>query len=447
MDAGGADARPRAPLAAIWGAPTLADQNPDENIVEVSLTAERSKVSLDGKEIDVLAFNGSVPGPILQARPKQRVIVHFRNALDEFTTMHWHGLRIPAAMDGSPHVQTPIAPGATFTYDFVVPDAGSFWYHPHVQTHDQVERGLYGAIVVQGDDDPVYDLERSLTLDDVLLDEAGNIAPPTISPLTGLSGRWGKVLLTNGKNSKGVRGAARKGQVERWRIVNSANARRMALGAEGASFRVIGADAGLFADPFPLQDLLLPVGGRVELEVSYDRPGEAKLFIKDVDERFTMFTVDVADAPETPRAIPWPKLAPVVAERPVTSTFNMAFDFLQSGNSTQWFVNGVSDWKEPILTVKQGATVKIRLSNTTPGVEHPFHLHGQFFRVLDAKWPGLRDTVQVPALGAIEIVAYLDNPGLWMAHCHILEHAALGMMTDIEVLPTGAAAGTGAHGH
>lgn len=116
----------------------------------------------------------------------------------------------------------------------------------------------------------------------------------------------------------------------------------------------------------------------------------------------------------------------------------MSFDFLQQGSTAEWFVNGESQWTDPILTVKQGATVKMRLSNAKGGIEHPFHLHGQFFRVLHPDWPGLRDTVQVPATGPIEIVAYLDNPGRWMAHCHILEHAAFGMMTEIEVNATGA---------
>ncbi len=456
---GGADAAPRPlrPLATVWGAPMLVDENPDPNIVEVHLEAGRARATFDGKEIDVFAFNGSVPGPILQARPHQRVIVHFKNALDEPTTVHWHGLRIPAEMDGSPRIQTPVPPGGTFTYDFVLPDAGSFWYHPHVNTHDQLERGLYGPIVVQGDLDPEYDLERSIILDDVSLDATtGEIKPPNLGGFDGLTGRWGNVFLTNGKNAKLATATAKKGQVERWRLVNSANARLMPLHIEGVRVRLIGTDGGLLSTPIDAptkEQLVLPVGGRLELEVSYDAPGTAKIVIDDGDAKVTMLSVNVEDSAASPRVIAWPAILPAIAERPSRADFQMTFDFIQQGGTANWYVNGESHWMEPIITVNQGATVKLRLSNATAGgVAHPFHMHGQFFRVVDnPAWPGLRDTVMVPDHGPIEIITYFDNPGVWMAHCHILEHAELGMMTEIEVLKTGApipsASSSSAHQH
>lgn len=432
---------PRRPLAALWGAPMLADENPDPDVVEVRLKAGRARAVLDDQEIDVLAYNGTVPGPILQARPGQRVIVHFENALAEPTTVHWHGLRIPESMDGSPRIQSPVKPGESFTYDFVVPEAASFWYHPHVETHDQLERGLYGGIVVQDDLDPIYDLERVLVLDDVLLDASGNIKPPTLDGLDGMTGRYGNVLLTNGKNAKLAKASARKGQVERWRIVNVANARLMKLHVEGARVRLIATDGGLLAKPIDVtSELALPVGGRLDLEVSYATATEAKLVVADADAPRTMFAVSVADGADTPRAIPWPAVKPIIPERAPTSAFEMSFDYVTNGPS-EWQVNGQAHWMDPILTVPQGTTVKMRLSNGSGGVAHPFHMHGQFFRVLgDPSMPGLRDTVMVPEHGPVEIVTYFDNPGRWMAHCHILEHAALGMMTEIEVTKTGAPA-------
>ena len=183
------------PLATLWCA-TLVDGNPDPDIVEVpegrlrtrGHHGKRSRSHTTGRRPDRSCKHGRGSASSSTSR----------TASPEPTTVHWHGLRIPDAMDGSPMIQAPIPAGGTFTYDFLVPDAGSFWYHPHVNTHDQLERGLYGALIVQGRDDPLYDLERSLVLDDVRLDASGAIAPPSVEGLDGLTGRWGDVFLTNG---------------------------------------------------------------------------------------------------------------------------------------------------------------------------------------------------------------------------------------------------------
>ncbi len=145
----------------IQGWPTLEDLNPDPKIVEVNLTA-RSLTSHWPSDLTLrmMTYNGVTPGPLLQVAVGDRVIVHFKNELDEPTTVHWHGLRIPADMDGNPRIQDPVEPGTAFTYDFVVPDAGTFWYHPHIRANEQVEKGLYGPLIVHDPADPVVDQER-----------------------------------------------------------------------------------------------------------------------------------------------------------------------------------------------------------------------------------------------------------------------------------------------
>jgi FtsP/CotA-like multicopper oxidase with cupredoxin domain len=443
--------RERRPLAEIWGAPTLADENPDPNLVEVKLEAKTARATLVDREIDVLTYNGMVPGPVLQARPGQKVIVHFKNSLAEPTTVHWHGLRIPDEMDGSPRVQSPVAPGGTFDYQFVVPEAGSFWYHPHVDTHDQLERGLYGTIVVQGDLDPLYDVERYLVLDDVLLDEAGNISPPRVDGFSAMAGRWGNAFLTNGKDANLAKATAKRGQVERWRLVNTANARKMPIYVEGARVRMIATDGGLLEKPVEVTgDLVLPVGGRVDLEVSYEAAGAAKLVMRNGEKLQPMFSVDVADGPDAPRVVEWPAVKPAVPERAPTVAFDMSFDYLMEGAGGEWRINGESHSMEPMMTLPKGSTVRMRLSNASGGVAHPFHLHGQFFRIVEPAQPGLYDTVMVPEHGPVEIVAYFDNPGRWMAHCHILEHAEVGMMSEIVVTGSGTVAPpptSSTHGH
>jgi FtsP/CotA-like multicopper oxidase with cupredoxin domain len=137
------------PRPELYGPALAIDENPDPSIVEVTLTASETTVSMiDGSNQTVWAYNGQVPGPSIEANVGDRVIVHFVNQLAEPSTIHWHGLRIADDMDGSPRVQEPVPADGEFTYDFVVPDAGSFWYHPHVRSNVQIERGLYGALVV-----------------------------------------------------------------------------------------------------------------------------------------------------------------------------------------------------------------------------------------------------------------------------------------------------------
>ncbi|MFT7521863.1 MAG: FtsP/CotA-like multicopper oxidase with cupredoxin domain, partial [Kiritimatiellia bacterium] len=162
------------PKPTVWGPQALVDQDPDFDVVEVVLTADETTVDwMDGGSTPVWSYNGVVPGPIIQAWVGDTVRVIFTNNLDEPTTIHWHGLRIDNLMDGVPAVQDPVQPGETFTYEFVVPDAGSYWYHPHVRSDIQVESGLQGTLVVHEREPLAYDMDRYFVIDDVLLTDSG----------------------------------------------------------------------------------------------------------------------------------------------------------------------------------------------------------------------------------------------------------------------------------
>ena len=189
-----------APLAQI------VDRDPDARVVEIDLVAAPMRWALgDGRVVDGMAYNGSVPGPLIEARVGDTLVVHFRNELDRATTIHWHGVRVPVEMDGGPHSQEPIPPGGTFEYRFELPDAGTFWYHPHALEAEPMERGLYGAIVVRGDEEPEVDTEAVLVLDDLTLDASGAIAPfGDILEIHG--GREGDVQLVNGTIAPSVAG-------------------------------------------------------------------------------------------------------------------------------------------------------------------------------------------------------------------------------------------------
>lgn len=427
----------------VQGVSTLEDENPDPNVVEVSIDASRGKTTLKpGTTTSVWTYNGELAGPLLKAKVGDEVIVHFKNDLSEATTVHWHGLRISDQMDGSPRIQNPVKPGEEFTYRFKVPDAGSFWYHPHVRADLQVEKGLYGPIVVFDPKlDPAYDAERFLILDDIRLESNGSISPENGMDYS-MGGRFGNTLLTNGRPAKEAVATAEQGTVERWRIVNTANARTMKIGVEGASFRVIATDGGLLPEPYYTKRITVAIGQRYDLEVTYDQPGTAKLLTyvevqddagKVTEEPMTSFAVDVAESARVPREIVWPTVTLPDRTPDTEATVKLSMNETSNGGM-EWTINGKADAMDPLFTWPEGATVLISIENQVE-TEHPFHLHGQFFEVLDDKQPGLKDVVLVPPGGKVKIRAYVDNPGHWMAHCHILEHSEAGMMAEIVVTP------------
>ncbi len=433
------------------GPSVLEDTNSDPKIVEVKIVAGATKMKLfdDVAELEMYTYNGQVPGPTLEANVGDKVIVHFENHLDEKTTIHWHGLRISDQMDGNPRIQKPVEPGGKFTYEFVVTDAGTHWYHPHVRTNEQLEKGLAGAIVVHEKEQPVVATERVLVMDDILVNKDGH-APFLKSHPEVMHGRSGNRLLINGAHAP-TKATAKLAQIERWRIVNVANARTMHFDVSGeALVRVVGTAGGLLEKPFMLdKPLTVPVGARFDLEVLYGAVGEVTLrsYVPVLDANnkvvykpFAQLIVDVKDDPNAPSAYKTP--FPGAAALPVrTATRKVTMDFRAvqapgTPTGVNWLINNVKDWmSKPLFTFEQGDTVEMTIKNLA-GPEHPFHLHGQFFEILEPKGhPGLRDTVLVPGMQTVTIRAWMDNPGQWMAHCHILEHAEQGMMSEIVVTP------------
>jgi FtsP/CotA-like multicopper oxidase with cupredoxin domain len=221
--------------------PAAVDINPDPRIVEINLEARVARVEIaPGQSVDAWTYGGHVPGPLIRVRVGDRLIVHFTNSLPSPTTVHWHGLRVPLRMDGVPGVsQPPLETGGSFTYDFVVPDAGLFWYHPHVMSAAQVGFGLYGALLV---DDPEERIgvadELVMVLSDMALDERGALESPEAGgSIANVFGREGTHVLLNGRKRSSL--LVRSGAPQRWRIVNAAKSRYFNLDLGGAPFRQI----------------------------------------------------------------------------------------------------------------------------------------------------------------------------------------------------------------
>lgn len=452
MGACGGDAA-QGPLEAPLGPVPLVDVDPDPDAIEVSVVAAPAQWAfLSGKPADVWAYRdgnvpdaaGRVPGPMLLGKVGDRVTVRFRNELPEATTLHWHGLKIDAPHDGSNVSQTPVEPGGTFTYEFTLTDAGTFWFHPHLGADEQIERGLYAPIVVRGADDIPVDLDRVLVLDDVKVESSGKLSE-TITGLDLMVGRQGNVLLVNGEKAPRLESPA--GGRERWRLLNSANGTYFNVGLPGRRLRVIGWDGGLLPEPYEVDTLVIAPGERYEvlIELSGAEGDEVELQTMHYDRGHELpdlgprpLATFVLTAPPTSPAPALPERWGEVAALPVTAdTPRRAFTLTEEepttpGDEPRFFIN---DRAYPDVTplVVGASDLEIWEIENNAEMDHPFHLHGTFFQVLDQPHLGWKDTVNVPQKSTVRIAIDFDNPGLWMYHCHILEHAERGMMGVLQV--------------
>jgi FtsP/CotA-like multicopper oxidase with cupredoxin domain len=418
----------------------------DNREVVVELQAGPAPWAIGGgyRPLEGWSYNGRTPGPTIEARQGDTLVVRLTNRLQEPTTIHWHGVRLQPAMDGTTDVQTAVAPGDSFEHRFALPDAGTFWYHPHANETVQLERGLYGALVVHGPDDPVVDGDRVLVLDDVRLDWRGGIAKPG-GWFERHDGRQGRVTLLNGRVRPELQIAA--GQIERWRFVNAASARYVRLSIGGATFQIIGTDGGLIEKPVEATEVLMAPADRIDLLVGPFEAGR-QLDIQSLGPNsgpgtkgtavaFGTLTVGpsrptVARIPERLRTIE--PLA--TADTPATQEVRLG-GRMSLTRGVDFLVNDEPHHHgEP---VRVGQLQIWDIVNETP-LDHPFHLHGFFFQVLEINgepppYRSWEDTVNVPPKGRVKI-AWMpdDRPGPWMAHCHILEHHAAGMMMHFEVV-------------
>ncbi|MCA9709946.1 MAG: multicopper oxidase family protein [Myxococcales bacterium] len=426
------------------------DLDPDPRVVEIELEASPGVATLaEGVETSVLAYRdgptgvASVPGPLIEATVGDRLVVHFRNGLPALrTTVHWHGLRLPVEMDGNPMVSGSVAPGEGFEYDFVLRDAGLHWYHPHVDTDVQLELGLQGMLLVHEADPPVVDRERIFALDDVSLDADGSI-DVSLSADDAMLGRRGEVVTVNGGPPGTI--VARPGSLERWRLVDTANGRYFAVVAEGLEVTVIGTDGGMLAQPHAATRLLLAPGERLDLlvrmpEDSTTVPVRTEAFdrgLGHVDAAALLWTVEVDGEPvDTPMPELERTLAPL-AEPAQTRRFEVS-SRLEGPGEPVFFIN---DERWPLntpLEVVSGDVDAWEVVNDEDH-HHPFHVHGLFFQVLGPDGASLeqgwKDTIDVPPRSTIRLAVPYDEPGTWMFHCQIPEHAERGMMGDLVVAP------------
>lgn len=423
------------------------DENADPAVVEVSLVAGESFKNYTGRlETAVWTYNGSVPGPLIEGNVGDRLLVHFQNNLPEETTIHWHGIRLPASMDGTVAVQSPVPPGGAFEYEFELRDAGLFWFHPHVRSDVQVEKGLYGVIRVRGEDEPLVDDERILVLDDVRVLADGSL-PTYLDDESKMLGRQGNILLVNGQPTPTFQWRA--GALQRFQIVNVANGRFFNLSLPGYSWRVIGTDGGFIPRPYDTDHLLVSPGERYDVAlVVTGEPGEEVTLMNDPYERghdtgaeppLLVARFVVSDEPKVVGHV-LPTTFPALERLPDGSTNHemMLDEEILDGNLV-FTINGQTYPNVPAVAVPAGEIRTLEVRNASK-MDHPFHLHGSFFQVLSTngvatplEFLANKDTVIVPQMATLRLVSRFDEPGRWMYHCHIFEHAEGGMMGEIDV--------------
>lgn len=435
--------------------PRLANVAIQPGRFEAELTAAPAIARFaEGLNTLILAYNGHSPGPLIEATEGERITIAFANRIPgEESTIHWHGMPVPADQDGNP--MDPVAAGANRIYAFDLPEgsAGSYWYHPHPhgRTAEQVYRGLAGVFLVKPKVDPIPAAygDTILFFTDLRLAADGTMPPNSMIDL--MNGRVGDHVLVNGQKNPVLSIVA--GTKRRFRLYNATNARFLRLSFGETPMTIIGTEGGLLEAPVPnIGDILLAPAERLEVIVAFDKPGTTTLGTLDYDRgwmgqgrpneaglpllRIKAVEGSIAQPPQLPeklRSIP-DLGTPSVTRRLV---FGETMTMGPGGMEMGFMINGVSfDMKRINFISKLGEVELWEIQNPTD-MDHPFHVHGTQFQVIEHQrgnsiskplYRAWKDTINVARGEKVRVALRQDRPGPRMYHCHILEHEQLGMM-------------------
>ena len=405
---------------------------------------------------DVLTYGEAGMPPVLRMTKDRPFAARLVNGIDEPTTIHWHGMRVPNRMDGVPFMVQPyVYTGDHFDYAFTPPDAGTFWYHPHCNTLIQMGRGLTGVIVVENPDDPSFDAETVVNLRDWRLGGDGQFISQFRPRDAARSGTYGTLRTANWHEQPQYDAPA--GGLVRLRLAVTDVTRVYALQVEGAQAEVIAIDGNPVPQAFALDLLTIGPGQRVDLAVRMpDGEGEV-VSLKDIrGTRTKVLTTlravggslkrDLRDLPAlAPNPVPAPDLstarhiplalsatAEEVKTDSVCGTLGYSFWAI---NKVPW-PGDTPDPTAPLAELKLGGSYVFDMENLTPH-PHPIHLHGMSFTVLSSStgpvMPLVSDTYLLKPDEKVQLGFVADNPGDWLLHCHIIEHQKTGMTSFVRV--------------
>jgi len=397
------------------------------------------------------AFGGQAPGVELRCRQGDELRVRFINHLPEATTIHWHGIRLPLEMDGVPYVsQLPVLPGEYFDYRFIVPDAGSYWYHPHQSSAEQLGRGLVGPLIIEEREPSGFLYERTLCLKSWHVDKEGAFTAFSVPREAAREGTRGRLSTINGVSLPTLELPA--GQVVRLRLINVDNTVTYRLNLPKGEARIYALDGNPIA-PRPLgKEYWLGPGMRIDLALKVPEVGADELSLRNGPLRLaTIKAVASNDAAgEWPPALPANPVAEPDLSRAETLRFNFEWAAALASpadeaagrykywqiNGEAWDINDKTCADRPIAKLKKDGHYIFVLRNMAQ-YQHPIHLHGLIFKVLDSNRrkiePYYTDTFLLGKNETARIAFVADNPGVWMFHCHVIDHMETGLMAAIEI--------------
>lgn len=424
-----------------------------------NLSAQLGKDILSNAgEVAVLGYGNGILGPTIKVQKGQNVNINFTNKLSEQTNIHWHGLVIPAAMDGHPDHM--IMPNESFNFQFpVIQQAGTNWYHPHLHglTGKQVTKGLAGMFIVESEEEKALNLpsgayEVPLIIQDKRLNSGGGI---TYNPTMGevMTGFLGETILVNGTNKPFLEVESR---FYRFRILNGSTARiyNLAL-SDGGDFYVIGSDGGLLPKPEIVKNLLLSSGERADILIDFSNVKEGKMLYlmnekfsgmgsAQGDQSFNIIRFNVRNSENAEfilptSLIPLTNLSGASKTRPFKLTMNMGQNM-----SGMHQINGKVFESDRIdETVELRSTEIWEFDNTSGDEAHPMHVHGVHFQIVARTGGrntivpherGWKDTVLVAPREKVQVIMKFEQLGKFVVHCHNLEHEDDGMMLNFKVL-------------
>ena len=427
----------------------------NDGLLELNLTAKESSVDLGSRQADLLTYNGQVPAPRLEAKPGDKVRLHFTNNLEQPTNLHYHGLHIPL-VGNADNVFLKIEPGKQLTYKFQIPhnhSAGTFWYHPHLHglVAEQLFGGLAGMLIVRGEIDEIPELkaaqEEFLVLQDFAIDRRGKRSDANLSLMMG---REGEVITVNGKVNPSL--TLPTGGLLRLRILNASPSRFYRLALEDHAFSQIATDGNSLNEPVEVNELLLTPGQRADvlvrgnkesgqyrlLNLPYDRGSMGMMGGNHGDEAIALATLNYKSAVSS-LALP-AKLASISAlpEPQTVRRFELNHG-MNPAVGMAFLINGRPYSHDRIDTQVKLNTIEDWELVNTGVMDHPFHIHNNAFQVIGRNgitesllaW---RDTVLVKRGETVRIrITFRDFAGKTVYHCHVLDHEDLGMMGNLEI--------------
>lgn len=433
-----------------------------QSIAPIELRTRMTDYAFGPKKTNgLVSVKDNAPPPVIRLRQGEPAQIDLTNGLKYYTTMHWHGIRLPNAMDGVPYLtQFPVAQDETFRYAFTPPDAGTYWYHPHCRTMDQMALGLTGILIVEEPEPVGFDQDLPLNLKDFRLDSDGQLMPYFTQRGAARGGTLGNVLTTNWLQSP--RYDVPTGGLVRVRIAVTDTTRVHKLVFPEIAGKIIAWDGHPVNQeiPWPSEKSPLWLGPGQRIDVALQVPvteGEEVGFSSLIGSRLhqiaTLRTIGKSKSRQLAELKPLPQNPVSEPDLAAAEIHELVFGWSPEGNGQQnglcgdsefsfWSINR-TPWPGdavsgvgPVADLELGKSYILRLRNESPNL-HPIHLHGLAFvplrsnlRTLSKNWT---DTILLSKNEIVDVALKADNPGDWAFHCHVIEHQKTGLAGYIRV--------------